>query len=117
MRRPLGGRGGRTLCLSLALILILILSLSLSLSLSLTLTLTLHPHPHPHPRAHAQAHPHPHQVAGLLRGRFDVVLAADVINAEGLSELVFAIVRRYRACPGSYPKGRASRGAGVARGG
>ena len=44
-------------------------------------------------------------MAGLLRGRFDVVLAADVINAEGLSELVFAIVRRYRACPGLYPKG------------
>jgi len=56
-------------------------------------------------------------VAGLLRGRFDVVLAADVINAEGLSELVFAIVRRYRACPVLYPKARASRGAGVARGG
>ena len=74
---------------------------------TLSLTLTLHPHPHPHPN----------QLAGLLRGRFDVVLAADVINAEGLSELVFAIVRRYLACPGVYPKGRASRGAGVARGG
>ena len=41
MRRPLGGRGGRTLSLSLALSLSLSLSLSLTLALALTFTLTL----------------------------------------------------------------------------
>ena len=42
------------------------------------------------------------EVAGLLRGRFDLILAADVINGEGLSELVFGIVRRYLAPHGLF---------------
>ena len=42
------------------------------------------------------------EVAGLLRGRFELILAADVINGEGLSELVFEIVRRYLAPHGLF---------------
>ena len=41
-------------------------------------------------------------MAGLLRGRFELILAADVINGEGLSELVFEIVRRYLAPHGLF---------------
>ena len=33
----------------------------------------------------------------MLRGRFDLILMADVINADGLSELVYEVLQRYLA--------------------
>lgn len=54
------------------------------------------------PAGPAPAGPSEAEVASLLRGRFDVILAADVINDVGLSELVFEVVRLYLAPMGLF---------------
>jgi predicted nicotinamide N-methyase len=58
----------------------------------------------------AEAHADEEGVAALLRKPFDILLAADVVNDEGLSEMVFRVLQLYLAPKGLFimccPKAR-----------